>query len=85
MRGIQHAAVETVGDVPLGEVDGTVARVMVTDAPEDAREGASELHDFRGPEGLGVLVEPVPRVVGHQAGPTVALFLDPQRGEVEAR
>jgi hypothetical protein len=46
--------VETVSDVDLQEVDGTIIRVGESDLPEDTVESMAKLHGFAGGETSGV-------------------------------
>ena len=78
-------AVETIGEVELGEETVPILRVAVMDAIQEARKGTTELHDFLGKVGFSGVIDAPPSVVDEQTRSSVSSGLDSSGEELEVR
>jgi hypothetical protein len=77
---VQEQAIEPVSDIKLGQVNRSQVRVRVPEQPQDAGEGAAELHDLGGKFRYSVFIDPRPSVVNKHSWPALLTFvLDCQR------
>ena len=77
----KHHAVESVFDVVLCHVDGTVLGIGVPYHVEDAVEGTTELHGLLSGVLDSMTVNAEPGMVNDESRSTGAFLLNPQRGQ----
>jgi hypothetical protein len=57
IRGSNANAVETIGDVDLDKLNGTVGRVSQDNVSKQARQGVAKLHGVAGRNGDRIIIE----------------------------